>query len=138
LKKRGWSLEAIFTHDILPSFVLFDGNLPSKPEKSKLIVIIETCLVEEDMVFQQGEASVVVDFMSKIRSVTNLSAFGTFANVIKCVLSVGKSVFTRTSLHVVFDSCLDSSMKRGERTWRGIAIGAFDMAVIGSEVPIPQ
>ena len=62
------SMELIYSHDILPSSIIFEGDLASKPEKSKLMIEIEKVLVSDDMVFPQGDAVVIVDFMSKIRS----------------------------------------------------------------------
>ena len=138
MKERGMSLELIFSHDILPSSIIFEGDLPSKPDKSKLIAEIEQHLAHEDMIFPYGDAAVILDFMSKIRSFPNLSSFGTFANAIRCVLSAGQFQCSRTSLHVVFDSYLESSVKGGERTRRAAGIGAVDMAHIGPDVPIPK
>ncbi len=83
------SLESIYSHDILPTSIVFEGDLASKPEKSKLIAEMEKHLEHDDMVFPGGEAVVVLDFMSKIRSFPNLSSFGTFANAIRCVLFAG-------------------------------------------------
>ena len=136
--ERGMSLESIFSHDILQNSIIFEGDLASKPEKSKLIAEIEKHLVHEDMVLPYGDAAVIVDFMSKIRSFPKLSSFGTFSNAIKCVLSVGQSLCTRTSLHVIFDSYLESSVKGGERYRRSMGIGAINIAHMGPDVPIPQ
>ncbi len=113
VKERGMSLESIYSHDILPTSIIFEGDLASKPEKSKLIAEMEKHLEHDDMVFPGGEAVVVLDFMSKIRSFPNLSSFGTFANAIRCVLFAGQSVCSRTALHVIFDSYLESSVKGG-------------------------
>ena len=44
----------------------------------------------------------------------------------------------RTSLHVIFDSCLETSVKEGERIRRTAGTGAVGMALIGLEFPIPQ
>ena len=57
------SLETIYSHDLLPSSVIFEGDLSSKPDKSKLMVEIEKALVPEDLVFSGGTAVVIVDFM---------------------------------------------------------------------------
>ena len=132
------SLESIYSHDILPSSVIFEGDLTSKPNKSKLLAEIEKHLAHEDMAFPCADAAVILDFMSKIRSFTNLSSFGTFAKAITCVLSAGQSVCFRTSLHIIFDSYLETSVKEGERIRRTACTGAVDMALIGPEVPYPN
>ena len=41
----------------------------------------------------------------------------------------------RTSLHVIFDSYLETSVKEGERIRRTVGTGTVDMALIGPEVP---
>jgi hypothetical protein len=102
------------------------------------MVEIEKALVPEDLVFSGGTAVVIVDFMSRIRSFPSLASFQTFGNAIRSVLSTGASLCQRISLHVVFDSYLDSSVKGGERTRRASGKGAVDMAVITEDVPIPQ
>ena len=76
--------------------------------------------------------------MSRIHMPPNLLSFKTFGNVIRWIFSAGKSVCSRTSLHIVFDSYIEYSVKGGERTRRALGIEAIDMAVIGPDVPIPQ
>ena len=95
LKERSVSLESIYSHDILPSSVIFEGDLASKPNKSKLLAEIEKHLAHEDMAFPCADAAVILDFMSKIRSFPNLSSFGTFPKATTCVLSAGQSVFQK-------------------------------------------
>ena len=68
------------------------------------------------MMFPRDKAVEILDFMSKIDSFPDCSSFGAFGNAIRCVLSAGESVCCRTSLHVVFDSYLESSVKSGERS----------------------
>lgn len=131
-------LESIYSYDVLPSSIIFEGDLASKLNKSKLIEKLEKHLTHADKVFQHGDAAVILDFMSKVRSFPNLSSFGTFANAIRCALSAGQSLSSRTSLHVIFDSYLESSVKGGERTRRAAGIGAIDMANKGPDVPIPR
>jgi hypothetical protein len=100
----------IYSHDIILSSIIFEGDLASKPDKSKLLAEIQKHLTHEDMVFPRCDAAVIFDIMSKIRSYPNLSSFGTFAKAIRCVLFAGQSVCSRTSLHVIFDSYLESSV----------------------------
>ena len=53
-----------------------------------------------------------------------------------CYLQV--NLCFRSSLRVIFDSYLETSVKEGERIRRTAGTGAVDMALIGPEVPIPQ
>lgn len=59
---------------------------------------MEKYLVHDDMVFPLCNAADILDFMFKIRSFPDLSSFETFANAIKCVLSAGASICSRTKL----------------------------------------
>ena len=138
VKERGMSLESVFSHDILPTSIIFEDDLASKPHKSDLIKEIEKHLVDEDKVFPYGDAAVIVDFMSRIHMSPNLLSFKTFGNVIRWVFSASNTVCSRTSLHIVFDSYIEHLVKGGERTRRALGIEAIDMAVIGPDVPIPQ
>ena len=104
VKERGMALDSIY--NILSISTVFEGDLPSKPNKSALIADLEKYLADADMHFPGGDFSIILDFMSKIRSFTNLSSFGTFGHAKTCVLSAGCSICFRTSLHVVFDSYL--------------------------------
>ena len=40
-KERGINLEKLYCHDILPTSLIFDGNLPLKPDKSMLMIDLE-------------------------------------------------------------------------------------------------
>ena len=138
VKERGMTLDSIYGHDIIPISTIFEGDLPSKPDKSALIADLEKYLTVEDMYFPGGDISVILDFMSKIRSFPNLASFGTFDRAISCVLSAGRSICSRTSLHVVFDSYLESSVKAGERFRRAGGVGSVDLIELTANVPIPQ
>jgi hypothetical protein len=136
VRERGMSLELIYSHDFVPNSIIFEGDLASKPDKSKLIIEIEKHLEPQDTKFTQGNATVIVDFMSKIRSYPNLSSFGTFSNAINAVLSAGQSICTRTGLHVVFDSYMECSIKGGERLQRSDGTGTVNVVNMGPDVPI--
>ena len=43
LTQRGMSMEFIYSHDILPSSIIFEGDVASKPEKSKLMIELKNC-----------------------------------------------------------------------------------------------
>lgn len=138
IKERGMSFKTIYSYDILPISPIFEGDLPSKPDKSTLISDLEKNLATADMNFSGGNLSVVVDFMSKIRSFPNLSSFETFDRAINCALAAGRSICTRTRLHVVFDSYLESTIKACERFRRARGVGSVDLKELTSKVPVPK
>lgn len=138
VRERGMELESIYAHDILPVSTLFDGDLPTKPQKSELITDLEKNLKDNDYCFPGGTVPVILDFMSKIRSFSNLQSFGTFGHALKCVLSAGHSICSRSSLHIVFDSYLESSVKGGERLRRTCGVNSVDLTELCADVPIPQ
>lgn len=85
-----------------------------------------------------GNFSVILDFMSKIRSFSNLASFGTFGHAIMDVLHAGNPICSRKSLHIVFDSYLESSIKSGERLCHEGGVGYVDLTELNAEVPVPQ
>ncbi len=138
VKERGMALDSIYGHDIIPISTIFQGDLPTKPDKSALVADLEKYLTDDDLHFPGGNASVILDFMSKIRSYPKLASFGTFDRAISSVLSAGRSICSRASLHVVFDSYLESSIKTGERLRRAGGLTSVDLTEITADVPIPH
>ena len=137
-KDRGVDLDKIFSYDILPTSSIFDGNFPLKPEKSKLIVELEKYLTKDDFEFPGGNFSVIVDFMSKFRSFSNLSSFKTFGQAVKCIFFSGNTLCNRTNLHIVFDSYLENSIKSSERLRRAGGCDSIVMTEINSDITIPK
>ena len=137
-KERGLDLEKIYSYDILPASSIFDGHFPAKPEKSKLIVELEKYLSNSECEFSGGSASVIIDFMSKIRSFSNMSSFDTFGQAVHCVLFAGHNLCNRTSIHIVFDSYIENSIKSSERFRRAGGSESIEMSEITSNIAIPK
>ena len=133
VRERGMSLDSIYDHEFLPVSTIFEGDLPSKPDKSALIADLVKYLASGDMHFPAGDVSVVIDFMSKIRSFPNLATFVTFKRAIGSVISAGRSICSRTSIHIVFDSHLESSVKAGDRVRRAGGIGSVDLTELTAD-----
>lgn len=138
VKERGMELQSIYAHDILSVSSLFEGELPTKPNKSALIAELEKTLKDDEFLFPAGYASVILDFMSKIWSFPNLASFGTFKNAIHCVLSAGHSICSRSSLHTVFNSYFETSVKGGERLRRADGVESVDLAELSAGVSMPH
>ncbi len=71
-QNRGMSLPEIFAHDLLHHSPLFDGGFPTKPQKSNLILELETHLEQVDYRFQRSlsmKTTIIVDFMSQVRQI---------------------------------------------------------------------
>ena len=143
-KERGMPLKDIYGFDLLPSSVIFEGDFPTKPDKSALVSELQNMLTPEDMKYTGGEASVILDFMSKIRSFPDAressdgrQSSATFGDLIKRALNSG-SVCTRTNLHVVFDSYNEYSIKSAERMRRGDQEAALHLANIGASDLVPK
>lgn len=128
----------IMSHDLLPKSILFDGDLPTKTDKSTMVKTLESHLKPEDIIFPGGEFIVILDFMSKIRSIQNLSSFKCFCEAVNRVLSAGKRDCFRSSLHVVFDSYVETSINSVERFRRCLGKDALDLTAILEDTPIPQ
>lgn len=103
-----------------------------------MIKTLETHLKPEDMIFPGGECSVILDFMSKIRSFKKLTSFKNFREAINSVLSASKNVCLRSNLHIVFDSYVETSIKSAERFRRCHGKEALDLIEISEDFPIPQ
>ena len=140
---RGMSQEEIYTHDLLQSSPLFDGDITTKPNKSQLISELETNLYPDDYQFNQDHplaTHVFLDFMSKVRQFPNLrSTFTNFGGVIQEVFNGAQRVCpSMAMLHIVFDSYKELSIKEGERIRRAAENNAVDLAIIDESVPIPH
>ena len=138
VKEQGMELKSIYAHDILPVSSLLERELPTKPNKSALIAVLEKILKDDEFLLPARNALVILDFMSKIRSFPNLASFGTFENAIHCVLSAGHSICSRSNLHIVFDSYLETSVKGGARLRRAGGVESVDLAELSAGAPMPQ
>ncbi len=62
-------LEVILQHYLFDQSPIFEGDLPAKPEKSKLIEVLEAKgYMPQDIWYQDSPASchVILDFMSRM------------------------------------------------------------------------
>ena len=65
------SQEEIYSHDFFQNSPLFNGNIPTKPDKAQLVAELETYLEPEDKIFDLDSdlnTYGVIDFMSSVRS----------------------------------------------------------------------
>lgn len=75
--------------------------------------------------------------MPKIWSFSNFALFGTFENAIHCVLSAGHSIYSRSSLNIVFDSYLETSVRGGEKLRRA-GVESVDLPELNAGAPVQQ
>lgn len=97
-------LPEILSHDLLQSSPIFDGDLPAKADKSKLLEDIQPHLSENKWSPSSNfKTHVSLDFMPKMKQMI-LSHFSTFSDVIHQIISSAKRICTNELLHVVLDS----------------------------------
>ena len=131
------TLSEIISHDLLQSSPIFDGDIPAKSDKAKLLEDIEHHLSKDSWCYSSSlKTHVFYDFMSKIRHM-NLSNHSTFSEVIQTVIVSAKRVCTSELLHVVLDSYCEMSLKEGERLRRS-NVQPLDIVTINETVPIPK
>ena len=95
-RERGFSLNEIFTYDLLPTNPLFYGDFTTAThDKSKLFAELEKYLVSSAMTETRNisvdglKAVTFIDSMSRIRQYTNLSHFNNFGAVVNSVVTAG-------------------------------------------------
>ena len=85
-KERGMPLNEILSHDLLISSPLFEGDLPTCVDKSKLVHEIESELdLTQWSPHKKFSTNVIVDFMSKIRSM-HITDLGTLGEVVSTLI----------------------------------------------------
>ena len=142
-KERGWSSSKIYSFDHLPNTPLFDGELPKKVlSKSQLVSELESKaeLCKEDKVKPMGKISIMLDFMSRIRSSSNISkTCKTFGSLLKWGLSIIEEYEVESS-HIIFDSYIEASLKSAERLRRsrGIEIIEYEKGELSIDLPLPE
>ena len=144
-RDRGMPLEEIYAFDLFPSSVIFDGDFPAKPDKSALVAELENLLKPEEVVYGGGEASIVLDFMSKIRSFQDArdacdgtQSSATFGSLIKRALNAGVASCRKRNLHVVFDSYDEFSIKTSERLRRCGHDASVQLASMTASDTVPK
>ncbi len=143
IAKRAWHVTHWYINPMIfsPNSPLFDGDLPTRPTTSIVYAELETHLSEENYKFQrqsQLKTTTIIDFMSKVRQIPNLSSFNNVGDAVSHVFSGARSVCPSDEIHVIFDSYSELYIKDCERLRRAGITGSVDLAVMDESVPIPQ
>ncbi|KAH3752919.1 hypothetical protein DPMN_187545 [Dreissena polymorpha] len=128
-----------YSHNLISSYPLFDGDLPVCVNKSKLIGEIESRL---DICKWSRESllptHVIVDFMSKMRQMP-LAQLSTLDDAINAVIISASSICEEPEyIHLVLDSYVEMSLKEGERLRRGEEATCIAIIDMSRDTPIPQ
>ena len=139
-KERGMALKEILAHDLLSSSPLFDGDFPAHVNKSKVIIgEIEPGL---DLTRWSRESTlathVIVDFMSKMRQMSpaQLSTLGDV--IIAIVTSASNLCRGPDFIHLVLDSYVEMSLKKGEHVRRSDEATGIDIISMSRDTPISK
>ena len=141
-EKDNGSVNRMLTYDLTPYTCLFDGYEMTSPNKAELVTELKTYLLPKDYQFDKAkDAAIFIDFMSYVRSqVFEKLGTKTFGDMLSQTLSRIKNMFSAsTTIHFIFDSYVDFSLKGPERASRGSKVkGAIHLARIDHSTPIPQ
>ena len=133
-------ISEIMSRDLLESSPLFAGDLPRHAEKATLVSKIEDDMMSKPAWnYQDARAEhVIVDFMSSIRQL-HLSDFSLIGDVIIEVVKKAVGICSRIStVHFIFDSYIESSLKEVERLKRSQSIDALAIINTTRDTPIPK
>ena len=138
-RRRGVSLAQIMEHDLLSTNILLDGDYASKPEdKSVLVRELEKHFESQELNFENKsdvQTVLLVDFMSMTRRMS-LSELAVFEELFTATWRKVKSICLFPELHWIFDSCIDNSIKVGERK-QELAGQPLELVVIQEDMSIP-
>ena len=135
-KERGMATHDILSHDLFDSTPIFDGDLPSKADKSDILEHLESEMIQTaSLEHSDLKTHLIVDFMSKVRQM-NMSNHKLFGDLIKQFISVVSKVCSHEMLHVIFYSYLESSVKDGERLRRS-DVTPIELVELDGATPIP-
>ena len=120
--------------------ILFDGIYLQKPDKASLAAALEQNLQPTDYNFEQNDAlatATIVDFMSTIKKIflANLSNIGSIFDSLWTLIQY--SAVGSKSLHIVYDSYLEDSIKECERMRRNAEIEPLEYVELSLSSPIP-
>ena len=111
--------------------------MTAKPDKSSLMKTLESSLIEDDYkVNKKIKACIIIDFMSSIRKIpfSKLSAFSdVFESIWKSMTSVSKF----ETIHIVYDSYIDDSIKEAERIRRAKECDPLEYIDLSLQSPLP-
>ena len=120
---NGEKLSDVLKYDLSDSNMLFDGDIMEKAEKSQILTDIERFLPEEAILKELTSAelhtSVIVDFMSAMRSNQIQAGVGNFKQLLDRVLYSATTVCSSVMTQFIFDSYIDLTIKDSERIRRG-------------------
>ena len=134
---RVGSLDAILKYDITTYNALYDGkNMTKTTDKSKMTTELEAYLTPDHYLETfPSNLTLIVDFMSFVRSEVVCNNFTDFGSMVKYIFSRCVSNFPSESIHFVFDSYLEYSLKEGTRESRGQQ--TLELSDISSTTKIP-
>ena len=138
-RRKGISLSQVMEHDLLSTNILFDGDYASKLEdKSVLVRELEKHFESQELNFENKtdlQTVLLVDFMSMTRRMS-LSELAVFEELLTATWKKVKSICQFPELHWIFDSCIDNSIKEGERK-QELAGQPLELVVIQEDMSIP-
>ena len=139
LRERGMELKSIISHDLFFILPLFEGDLPAKSDKYKLVVEIEKLL---DLTIWSRDTilptHVVVDFMSKGRMMP-MAEYDSIGNFLGAVIKAAVTISRRIQCaHFSHDSYIELSLKEGERLRRNNPADGIEMIGMNLDSPLPQ
>ena len=116
---------------------IFDGDMIAKPDKSSLKKTLESSLIEDDYkVYKKIKPCVIIDFMSSIRKIS-FSKLSTFSDVFKSMWKSMTSVSKFDTIHRVYESYIDDSIKEAERIRRAKESDPLEYIDLSLQSPLP-
>ena len=139
LCERGMELKSIISHDLFSISPLFEGDLPAKTDKYKLVAEIEKLL---DLTIWSRDTilptHVVVDFMSKVRMMP-MAEYDSIGNLLGVLIKAAVTISKRIQyVHFSHDSYIELSLKEGERLRRYNPGDGIEMIGMNLDSPLPQ
>ena len=127
----------ILTYDHAVQSQIFDGDMTAKPDKSSLMKTLESSLIEDDYkVDKKIKACIIIDFMSSIRKIP-FSKLSTFSDVFESMWKSMTSVSKFDTIHIVYDSYIDDSIKEAERIRRAKESDPLEYIDLSLQSPLP-
>ena len=111
--------------------------MTAKPDKSSLMKTLDSSLIEDDYkVDTKTKACIMIDFMSSIRKIP-FSKLSTFSDVFECMWKSMTSVSKFDTIHIVYDSYIDDSIKEAERIRRAKESDPLEYIDLSLQSPLP-
>ena len=138
LRERDMELKSIISHNLFSISPLFEGDLPAKTDKYKLVAEIEKL---PDLTKWSRDTilltHVVVNFMSKGRMMpmVEYDSIGNLGAVIEAAVTISKRI---QYAHFSHDSYTELSLKEGERLQRYNPVDGIELIEMNIDSPVPQ